>query len=83
MRDVRIINLLHDTLFWFRVDSEVPGHIWHSMPWAAASYGASRTQSRDPVSTQMLKEVSSAINTRHIVIHLVQSTFPQQPFSPS
>ncbi|CAK0735569.1 hypothetical protein CVIRNUC_000602 [Coccomyxa viridis] len=54
LRDVRIINLHHDTLFWFRVDSEVPGHIWHSMPWAAASYR--RAQSREPDSTSMLKQ---------------------------
>ena len=74
---MRIINLLHDTLFWFRVDSEVPGHIWHSMPWAAASYGAPRTQSRDPGSTP--KQVLATINTCHIAVHLVQSTLPQQP----
>ena len=73
---MRIINLHHDTLFWFRVDSEVPGHIWHSMPWAAASYR--RAQSREPDSTSTLKQVLTTINTHHIVSHLVQSTFPQQ-----
>ena len=25
LRDVRIINLLQDTLFWFKVDSQLPG----------------------------------------------------------
>ena len=72
---MRIINLQHDTLFWFRVDSEVPGHIWHSMPWAAASYGAPRAQSRDSGSTPGLKQVMSTINTHLVVIHLVQSAF--------
>lgn len=33
LRDVRIINLLQDTLFWFRVDARVPGHMGHSLPW--------------------------------------------------
>ena len=61
LRDVRIINLHHDTLFWFKVDSKVPGHIWHSMPWAAASYR--RAQSREPDSTPVPKQVMSTINT--------------------
>ena len=74
---MRIINLLHDTLFWFRVDSEMPGHIWHSMPWAAASYR--KAQSRELDSTPMLKQVQINVVTYHIVIHLVCSIFPQQP----
>ena len=73
---MRIINLHHDTLFWFRVDSEVPGHIWHSMPWAAASYR--RAQSREPDSTPVLKQVLTTIDTHHTVSHLIQSTVPQQ-----
>jgi len=38
LREVRIINLLQDTLFWFKVDSRVPGHMGHSLPWAGFGY---------------------------------------------
>lgn len=47
LRDVRIINLLQDTLFWFRVDSRVPGHMGHDMPGAEFSYGLPSRESTE------------------------------------
>ena len=75
LRDVRIINLLQDTLFWFRVDSRVPGHVNHSLSWGGFKQGSTWREPMDisssPVDQVPLQSKSCIPNLRPFLLSTV------------